>query len=195
MPHENPFKSRQVAHLTRRSVDDVYTTMRDGHRLIGSSRDGGGERVGGVLPRAIEGAEVLGGSVLIGILAARLGTANIPGSSIPLGPVLGILGHAAALFNEEIGIPGSYVDHLHNVSNGFIGGWGALYGLGVGQGMREKAGLPPADVKVGGLPGSAPATVGCSTTMGCPSPQMGAAPPRVKRLNEVELASLYRRAP
>ncbi len=141
---------------------------------------------------AVDAGEVFAGAVLVGVLAARTGTANIPGSSIPLGPVLGLLGHGLALFHEEIGLPAKYTDHIHNVSNGFIGGWGTLYGMGIGAGMREKVGLAPIDVKVGGLPGTA-SSVGCSPGAPCPPPMMVAGVPQMQRLTEAERVALYRR--
>ena len=178
--------------LTRRDTDDIYESMRDTHRMLARDASPSHE---GAMSRTIAAGEVFGASVLVGVLAARLGTANIPGTSIPLAPVAGLIGHAAALFHREIGIPEKAVDHLHNVSNGLIGGWGTLWGMGLGAGMREKAGLAPTDVRVGGLPGMPSQTIGYGPGCNGGAPPMMNAPTNISRpLGEAELAAMYRRA-
>lgn len=180
--------------LTRRDTDDIYDSMRDTHRMLArdpdSSRDG-------AMSRVVAAGEVFGASALVGVIAARLGTANIPGTSIPLAPVVGLFGHVAAVFHREIGIPEKATSHMHNVSDGLIGGWGALWGLGLGAGLREKAGLPPTDVRVGGLPGMPAQTIGGGPAGVCAGTPMMSAPSNintVRPLGEAELAAMYRRA-
>jgi hypothetical protein len=187
--HDEPMR------LTRRDTDSIYGTMHDAQRML--SRDP--ETSSGETHPLFATGETFLAAVGVGALSARLGTANIPGTSIPLAPVVGIVGHVAAVFHREIGIPKKAVEHMHNVSNGLIAGWGALWGMGIGAGMRERAGLAPTDVRVGGLPGMPASTIGCGPA-GCmqnasmqSAPMLAPPTPGVKPLSEVELAALYRR--
>ena len=192
--HDEPMR------LTRRDTDSIYGTMHDAQRMLARDPDTSVGRT----HRLFATGETFLAAVGVGALSARFGTANIPGTSIPFAPVVGIAGHVAAVFHREIGIPDKAVEHMHNVSNGLIAGWGALWGMGVGAGMREKAGLAPTDVRVGGLPGMPASTIGCGPT-GCAqtasmhdasmrsSPMLAPPNPGVKPLSEVELAALYRR--
>ncbi len=183
--------------FTRRDTDSIYDTMRDTERML--SRDP--DRMSGHAGRAIAAGETFLASVAVGVVSARLGTANIPGTSIPAAPILGILGHVAGTFHQKLRIPEKAVEHLHNVSNGLIAGWGALWGLGLGAGLRERAGLAPTDVRIGGLPGMPDTTIGCGSGGCSPAPSasvqstpMLASAPGLKPLGEAELAALYRRA-
>lgn len=191
-------KVRRTAHdagngmsLTRRDVGEVYDSMRDANRML-ASRDAGRSALARTLEpsadtvtgRAVASTEVLAAAVAMGVLAARTGSANIPGTSIPAGPVIWLAGQAIAAFDRDIGLPEWVGPHAATFGTGALAAWGTLWGMGLGAGMREKAGLAPTDVRVGGLPGGSGAAIGCGPSGMCD----------VRPIGEAEMAALYRAA-
>lgn len=182
--------------LTRRDASSIYGTMHDTQRMLARDPDTSSGHVG----RAISAGESFLAAVAVGAVAARFGTANIPGTPIPAAPVVGILGHLAGVFHREVGIPEKAVPHIQSVSTGLIDGWGAIWGLGLGAGLRERAGLAPTDVRVGALPGMTSTSIGCGPGCGgnAQSASMQGAPMQLsasvrRPLTEAEQAALYRR--
>jgi hypothetical protein len=158
-----------MLNITRRDLDEAYTSMRDAHSYIQRYRQGG-ERVTGQLVQTLE---VGAGALAVGVASGRFGALNIAGSPIPLDLAGGILGHALGFF----GLAGKYGEHLHNFSDGVLAGYLTKWGIGFGTELRRKAGQPPVMTVAGteDIIGYAPAA-----QMGC-----GAEP-----LTEAELASL-----
>ena len=151
--------------LTRRDIEDLYPTMRETHDFIESKKNPERDPEKSMASNKIlTGLEVGVGAIGVGMLAGRLGTTQIGNSGIPLGLVLGALGHGINAF----GLAGKYGDHVANVSNGAIAGWIALWGAGQGAQMRARAGQPtgiiagqlPQGLPPQGLPYSAPAQMG-----------------------------------
>ena len=145
--------------LTRRDIEDLYPTMRETHDIIESKRDP--ERP--MANKILTGLEVGVGALGVGMLAGRLGTTQIGNSGIPLGLVLGAVGHGINAF----GLAGKYGDHVANVSNGAIAGWATLWAAGQGAQMRQRAGQP-----AGIIAGQAP----MHALPYSASPQIGPAP-------------------
>ena len=165
--------------------------MRDHAALSHARRDSG---VSDKTSALVEAGETAAGALAVGLLAGRYGTANVPGTTVPLGLAAGVVGLGLSLYGV---IPSKYADHAIALSSGALSGWMALYGLGMGQGMAEKAGQPTGTVAVGGLPG---ANVGCGPALGC-MPQgraaLGPVTPyagrNVRPLTEAEIAGIYAR--
>lgn len=153
--------------ITRRDLDDAYSSMRDAHSYIQKYK-AGGEQVTGQLVQTLE---VSAGALAVGVASGRFGALQIQGTPVPLDLAGGILGHALGFF----GLAGKYSEHLHNFSDGVLAGYIAKWGIGFGTEMRRKANLPPVTTVSGEMgPASAP-------QMGC-----GKAEP----LTEAELAGL-----
>src|SRR5882724_8544883 len=122
-------RSRGIMSLSRRDMDDVYGSLRDQNAWMQARRD---PNRTSYAERAAGFAEVLGGSMAVGYLAGRLGTGNIPNTSIPLGLAAGAAIHLAAAF-----LPlGKMADHLAQVGNGAAAGWGSMWAAGLGQKQR-----------------------------------------------------------
>ena len=135
-----------MLNITRRDLDDAYSSMRDAHSYISRYREGG-ERVTGQLVQTLE---VGAGALAVGVASGRYGSLQIAGSApIPLDLAGGIVGHALAFF----GIAGKYSEHLHNFSDGVLAGYLTKWGIGFGTEMRRKAGLPPVMTVAGDEPG------------------------------------------
>ena len=106
--------------------------MRDSARYLHSRRDPDKKPI---THRAIDAAEIAVGGGIVGWLAGRMGTTNLTAnSSIPTGLVMAVAGHALGVFG-----PQALSSHAHNVANGFLAGWSAMWGAGQGGVAREKA--------------------------------------------------------
>jgi hypothetical protein len=165
--------------MSRRDIERLHDSMRDSHAYIQSARDGGGSSGKSTTGKVLETLEVGAGAVGVGVLAGRLQTTSIGSTGVPLGLALGFAGHAAAFFD----LAGKYGEHLHNVSNGAIAGWLAMWGAGQGMQMRQKANLP-----------LGPITAGNNALAGVAAPRALHAPsPASRPLTEQELAVLAAR--
>jgi len=167
-----------------RDVERLYAPMRDAHRFL-EARDPPPKR--STTDNLLAGFEVAAGAAAVGFLAGWTGGPDILGTGIPLGLSLGLLGHALTLLDV---VPAGLEDHVHNVSNGAIAGWAAIWALGEGAVAARDAqrgaaaGLPPqhhADPQpvaaVRGLPPGSPRA-------------LPPAPPRPGALNEAELQAV-----
>lgn len=159
--------------MSRRDVDSLYGSMRDAHHYIESRRDSSGGKKS-VTSKVLGALEVGAGAAGVGLLAGRMQTTSIGNTGIPFGLALGFAGHAAAFFD----LAGKYDEHVHNLANGAIAGWLAMWGAGQGMKMREKAGLPLGPITAG--------------TSGSPQQMMPGQPQR-SPLTEAELAAMSAR--
>lgn len=136
--------------LSRRDdVQDLYEPLRDVKSYVKAQRDSSKssflpER--GPAQEAVTTLEVGAGSLLVGMLAGRMGTSQVKG--VPVGLALGALAHGAAF----LGLTGAAAEHVHNLGNGAIAGWLALYGAGQGTRMRQEAGQPIGAIVAGANP-------------------------------------------
>ena len=136
---------RTAMPLSRRDVGELYASSRDARKFVEQRRDPPSKSPGSLALQTLESGA---GAVGVGMLAGRMGTTSIGATGIPLGLALGAAGHAAAFF----GLAGRYASHLHNLSNGAIDGWLALWGAGRGAQMRLQAGEPAAPIVAGASP-------------------------------------------
>ena len=179
------------AALSHRDVEQLYGSMKDARDHIAGMKSG--SKLGGKAGELIEALEIGGGALATGLAAGYLGTANIPGTSIPAGLVAGAAGHALAIFGN---LSDEVAEHVVALSNGAIAGYLALWGLGQGQQMAEAAGQPTGTVGING----APPTIGCGPT-GCGPTARAAMGPggntignaNVRPWTEAEIAALYAR--
>jgi hypothetical protein len=126
-----------MLNITRRDLDEAYSSMRDAHAYIGRYK-AGGERITGQLVQTVE---VSAGALAVGVASGRFGALQIAGAApIPLDLAGGLLGHALGFF----GLAGRYSEHLHNFSDGVLAGYLTKWGIGFGTELRRKQGLPPA---------------------------------------------------
>lgn len=169
--------------LSRRDIEELYPALKTQHDFISKKSDPETQMAN----KLIEGLEVLVGSAGVGFLAGRLGTTSIGQSGIPLGLVLGVGAHAINYF----GLAGKYGDHLSNLGNGAIAGFGALWAAGQGSQMRLKAGQPAGPIVAGNPVKYAPPQMS-----GYNPPLMNAAPVQqsVRPLTEAELQLLAQQA-
>lgn len=174
-------------------VRDLYGPMRDQAAHLKSARDGAR---GGATKKALEAGETAVAALATGVVAGRYGTANIPGTQIPGGLTVGAALMAGSIFGW---VPPNYRDHAFRVGLGAFDAWVAMYGLGVGQQMAEKAGAPTGTVGIGGLPGAS--GVGCGPAVGCPPQGRAALGPvtpfrnrHIRPLTEAEVGGLYARS-
>jgi hypothetical protein len=167
-----------VYSLTRRDVDGLYAPLKTQHDYLASQRDPEPKR--NTQSHLIQSGEVAAGAAALGLLAGRLGNANIGQTGIPIGLALGAFGHAVAFF----GFAGRYGEHVHNVSDGALAGWLTLWGAGQGTQMRLNAGGP-----------AGPTTSGVSTgaCAGCAPKQMAQGAQAPKPLTEAELQAIAQR--
>lgn len=149
--------------MSRRDADGLYAAMRDSNRYIKSARDSSSSSSKkSAMSIGKEALEVGAGALGVGWLAGRLGTTSIGNTGIPLGLTAAVAGHALAYFN----VFGKFSDDIHNVSNGALAGWLAMWGAGQGTNSRQKAGLPIGPI-VSGERGNAPVA-----QLQAPRPQM-----------------------
>jgi hypothetical protein len=169
--------STKVPVLSRRDVGELYPSLRDQYKYLESRRDPADKK--GVAEHLVQTGEVAAGAAGVGLIAGRLGSASLGNTGIPIGLALGALGHAAAFF----GVTGRFSDHIHNLSDGAIAGWVALWGAAQGGQMRQQASETGGGTVVAGAPPQATA-------------QPNAAPPQLTQgnvnrfLTEAELQAI-----
>lgn len=170
--------------LSRRDVDDLRSTsMRDSMRYLQSRRDANSRM--STTDRVVGGLEVGAGAALIGVLTGRLGSANIPGTPIPMGLAAYAIGTAAAIFAPV----GRAADHIQRVADGSLAGYLTAWGVGFGTKLRESAGQP-----VGPITSGTPHQLPSARQMPPGYGAHGAAPVgSPAHLTEAELVSVARR--
>ena len=130
--------------MSRRDVEDLYSSMRDARQYIEAQRDPQRSRPS-MTDRLVRSAEVGAGAAGVGLLAGRLGTTQIGNTGIPMGLALSAAGHAVAVF----GLAGRFDEHVSNLADGALAGWLTMWGAGQGRGMRERAGMPVGPITAG----------------------------------------------
>lgn len=170
--------------MTRRDVQDLYSSMRDAQSYIHSRRDSGGMKKD--MPKALfRTAKVGAGSALVGYLAGRMGTASVgPGAGVPLGLVAGFGGHLLSFFDI---LPSWLSPHVADVSDGAIAGWTTMWGAGQGTSARQAAGKPVGPIAAGLLP---PGPAGPPQQMHHHSPQQLGAGGVRRSMTEAELEAM-----
>lgn len=74
--------------------------------------------------------ETVGGALAVGYARAKWGEVTV-GPDVPIEALVGA-GLSLAAFLD---LPGKYSEHLHNVGNGILGGWGTLEAVKLGGGI------------------------------------------------------------
>lgn len=74
--------------------------------------------------------ETVGGALAVGYAHSRWGEVTI-GPDIPLPALVG----AGLSLTAFLDLPGKYSEHLHNVGNGILSGWGTLEAVKLGGGI------------------------------------------------------------
>lgn len=74
--------------------------------------------------------ETVGGALAVGYARAKFGEVTV-GPDIPVEALVGA-GLSLAAF---VDLPGKYSEHLHNLGNGILGGWGTLEAVKLGGGI------------------------------------------------------------
>lgn len=161
--------------ITRRDLQDAYKYA---NRSLSRARDYEGN-ANSTLGKLTRTAEVLAGATAVGVASGRFGAnVTVGGAQIPVDLSLGLAGQALAHF-----VGGNIGAHVLNVSDGVLAGYFLKVGVGLGKGLREKAGAPPLAIS-----GSVDVVGGDVDVVGAlvePQLVVGASP-----LTEAELASL-----
>ena len=129
--------------MSRRDVQSLYGSLRDQDEFLESRRGRdpqGPIRQRTVTEKVVETVEIAGTAAVIGVIAGRAGTPNFGSTPIPVGLTVGLAAHVANMFDV---VPASWVPHVHNIANGAIAGWAAVWGAGQGAAMALRAGQPP----------------------------------------------------
>jgi hypothetical protein len=74
--------------------------------------------------------ETVGGAVAVGYARSKWGEVTV-GPDIPIEALVG----AGLSLTAFLDLPGKYSEHLHNVGNGILGGWGTLEAVKLGGGI------------------------------------------------------------
>lgn len=74
--------------------------------------------------------ETVGGALAVGYARAKFGEITV-GPEIPVEALVG----AGLSLTAFLDLPGKYSEHLHNVGNGILGGWGTLEAVKLGGGI------------------------------------------------------------
>ncbi len=74
--------------------------------------------------------ETVGGALAVGYARAKWGEVTV-GPEIPIEALVG----AGLSLTAFLDLPGKYSEHLHNVGNGILGGWGTLEAVKLGGGI------------------------------------------------------------
>jgi len=74
--------------------------------------------------------ETVGGALAVGYARAKFGEVTV-GPEIPLDALVG----AGLSLTAFLDLPGKYSEHLHNVGNGILGGWGTMEAVKLGGGI------------------------------------------------------------
>lgn len=74
--------------------------------------------------------ETVGGALAVGYCRAKYGEVTV-GPDVPIEAVVG----AGLSLTAFLDLPGKYSEHLHNVGNGILGGWGTLEAVKLGGGI------------------------------------------------------------
>ena len=120
-------ESEAIMAMTRRDADNISReAVRDTDRFLSKRRDKDCEKPINPIVAALE---VFGAAGLAGYLAQRY---RGSGAILPIGIVAGLLGHVAAYYNVFGG-----ANHIRNISNGAIGGAGAIWLAGIGSLANE----------------------------------------------------------
>lgn len=74
--------------------------------------------------------ETVGGALAVGYARARFGEVTV-GPDVPIEALVG----AGLSLTAFLDLPGKYSEHLHNLGNGILGGWGTLEAIKLGGGI------------------------------------------------------------
>lgn len=74
--------------------------------------------------------ETVGGALAVGYARAKWGEVTV-GPEIPIEALVG----AGLSLSAFLDLPGKYSEHLHNLGNGILGGWGTMEAVKLGGGI------------------------------------------------------------
>lgn len=162
-----------MSSLTKAHAHRVFSAGQRMHAAAKRMREGVEEKAG----KIIRTGEVFGGAIAAGVIQGKAGPdgANVFGVPVDLAIGLGL--NVGALFD----VAGKYSDHLGNVGDGFVAGYGSQLGFSMGTKWRTTGKL------FGGTTSAGTIAAGAG---GAPKQVAQVSPEAMKALIDARLAEL-----